>query len=179
MESVIFLDIDGVLVTSRGLEHWMKIKCDIFEDNTSYELFCPQSIESLNRLTRLTGSKLVIISNWRKRLSLIEIKQMFKRRGVEADIIGVTPYKNEDLDRGHEIKLWLEKNGTPDSYVIIDDDCDVDISTTYFPEDRCVQTNSVFGIADRYAYKRAVGILNKPIIKEAPSSTLSINNKLF
>jgi len=179
MESIIFLDVDGVLVTSRGLEHWMKIKCDIFEDNTSYELFCPQSVESLNRLTRLTDSKLVIISNWRKRLSLNEINEMFKRRGIKAEIIGVTPYLNEDLDRGREIELWLEKNGVPDSYVIIDDDCDIDISNKYFPDDRCVQTNPVFGIADRYAYKRAVGILHKPIDKEVIITKESINNKLF
>lgn len=178
MNSIIFLDIDGVLVTTRGLEHWVKVKGDIFEDNTSYELFCPHAVDSLNRLIKLTESKVVIISNWRKRLSVDKIRQMFKKRGVICEILGVTPFLNDDLDRGREIELWLEKNGVPDTFAIIDDDCDIDILGKYFTADKCVQTGPTLGIADRYAYKRAVGILNKPITKK-PTIKESINSKLF
>lgn len=178
MESIIFLDIDGVLVTTRGTDYWLKTKCDIFEDNSCYELFCPNSVEALNKLIRLTDSKIVVISSWRRTLTLSQIREKFKSRGVKGEILGVTPYLNDEIERGREIELWMQKNGTPKSYVIIDDDCDVDIMDKYFPNDRCVQTSVALGIAGKYSYKRAISILNKPVEVKKPKKDTT-KTKLF
>jgi hypothetical protein len=66
---------------------------------------------------------------------LTGLKQMWIDRNLPGEIIDITPYAQEvventdiefyDLvDRGHEIRLWLDRNPV-DNYCIIDDDNDV------------------------------------------------------
>lgn len=116
---VIFLDIDGVMVTGKVMHSFT----GVFPD------FSQTCVACLNDLTRRTGAKLVISSTWRwahpKYLDLI---QFLKDQGVEAEVVGMTPRVTAigslAESRGFEISSWLEDNPV-DSFVILDDDDDM------------------------------------------------------
>ncbi len=128
---VIFLDIDGVLnVYCESHDKW---GCT----------FHRHLVDNLRYIIEKTGAKIVISSTWRSGFTMFDgsyidgltgLKQMWIDRNLPGEIIDITPnaqdvIKNTDIefydlvDRGHEIKLWLDKNPV-DNYCIIDDDND-------------------------------------------------------
>jgi hypothetical protein len=159
MKPIIFLETDGVLQTQKGVEHWLKVKGDIFEDD-KFENFCPKSVEFLNKITVATEAKIVLTSYNREGVHITYMQEVFKKRGVSADIIGYTPVLNENSNKGEEIQRWFDMFGVPESYVIIDSDCSDGISDK-FPEERYVETSYVHGLDDRNSYKRILSSLSK------------------
>lgn len=129
---IIFLDIDGVLnVYPQGRDKWGSI-------------FHKHLIENLKHIIDNTGAKLVITSTWRNGFiiddkyvdGLTGLIQMWNDRNLPGDIIGVTPdlmlKTGTTLQRGVEIDMWMEeyeevKKTKIENYVIIDDDCDMEI----------------------------------------------------
>lgn len=146
-EKIIFLDIDGVLNHAGCTE-------SIYEHD-------PLCVAQLNRITDVTGAKIVISSTWRLGKKSEWIKE---RLGITGLVIGITPYlckKNEKgwedhLERGKEIQAWLDQYNQDlkqeckvTEFVIIDDDRDMCELI-----DRLVQTDYMEGgltkeIADR------------------------------
>lgn len=128
---VIFLDIDGVLNTSRSV---VGLKDTIFYDEDT--LGCgldPVAIGLLHRICKMTDAKIVISSSWRIVNTMDEIKDMFADEfGWKNDlIIGATPVINDSDDtdrRGREIQEWIDTNTVGDmnfQYIIIDDSSDM------------------------------------------------------
>ncbi len=123
---IIFLDIDGVLnVYCEGRDEYGCTFHKHFENNLKW-------------IIEETGAKIVITSTWRYS-GLNIMQEMWKKRELTGEVIGVTPnhssiyyeepnYKNlpfqERLERGFEIQEWLDKHKV-DSYVILDDDNDM------------------------------------------------------
>jgi hypothetical protein len=143
---VIFLDIDGVLVTYGD---------DAVYYNGTDMAFHRPCVECLNMLIAETGCKIVISSAWRlsQKLSLPVI---FREEGVIGEIIGVTPSLG---NRGQEIATWLNAAaGRVTSFVIIDD-ADRGISPL-FP-DRFVKTRGRTGF-DPKGLANACRILASP-----------------
>lgn len=109
---VIFLDIDGVLISRRYASR-----------NTAD----PRCIEELNRITDTTGAEIVVSSSW-KHHGLQKITLILKQWGVAGDIIDMTPDAEEGYDRKWEIMTWLDRAGfyrwTDSSFVVIDDEPD-------------------------------------------------------
>jgi len=129
---VIFLDIDGVLMTWGEARTWMHI------GNERFQAFKPKAVQNLNRIIAETGAKIVISSTWRRvsRMSHKNLLKHFKNQGIVGDVIGITPHLQKCVNgiwvaktRGDEIQAWLDKNPV-DVFVIIDDDSDMD-SLTY------------------------------------------------
>lgn len=119
---LIFLDIDGVLVTGKHLSvlhHAGKKNSQVFD---------PECVLFFNDLISKTQAKIVISSTWRKIHSLDWIKEHFKSQGFlfSDSIIGMT--KKEHKDRGLQILEWLDENKElllnyeGYSYIVIDDD---------------------------------------------------------
>ena len=81
---IIFLDIDGVHVTDKGLRSARL---------APWAPFDRAAVENLNILIRLTGAGVVISSAWRTDPSL-ELKWVLKQAGVRCAIIGETPVPN-------------------------------------------------------------------------------------
>ena len=118
---IIFLDIDGVLnVIPQGYDEFGGI-------------FHKHFIDNLKRIIDETDAKIVISSTWR--FSGLEyILNMWKFRELPGEVIGVTPNFMAKLGtilcRGKEIDAWIEKfeleNGALESYVILDDDSDME-----------------------------------------------------
>lgn len=138
---VVFLDIDGVLVTVRyaillrdsgdslysGVDAW---RADRLRNPTPYARFDPQCVGRLNHILHETGAKIVISSSWRGR-GLAALREIFRQEGVTGELIGCTP----DLDqsgllhpyraRGHEIAAWLNPHPAVRCFAVLDDDSDM------------------------------------------------------
>ena len=106
---ILFLDFDGVMMIMRGI---------------SGKKFSEPCIESLKEILKDEGVSVVISSSWRM-YGLDEMKTMFKDNGLDPDrVIDITG--NERGPRGYQIKCWLERNGNPAKFVILDDNSDME-----------------------------------------------------
>jgi hypothetical protein len=127
---VLFLDIDGVLNSTQGVE-WhrlqRKIKGCIWID---HEFFCPIAVNNLKLIMRkLPHLKIVISSSWRECHVFDELKKLLHDYcDIEPSrIIGKTP-RLYDEQRGTEIQKWLDDNGAEHGvthFVILDDNDDM------------------------------------------------------
>lgn len=114
---VIFLDIDGVLNSTRSciaLGGFGHLKPNITEDQAKLD---PIALKLMRMLVEETGANVVISSSWR-----ILAKSISEFDFLEMPVIGFTPYLGSY--RGDEIQQWLDNNLTT-QYVIIDDDSDM------------------------------------------------------
>jgi len=110
--NIIFLDIDGVLVSSNHL----------LTNGRNREEFDPQCVLYLNELLQKTEAKIVISSNWRRIYSLHELRYLFQKNNVLDRIIGVTPFFNLTTMRGDEIQAYLTHSKDKISNFVIFDD---------------------------------------------------------
>jgi hypothetical protein len=163
--SIIFLDIDGVLNCQRGWEHyignghhstWDYSKVPEYKYGGFSRIpFCPKAVSLLNELIHLTRAKIVVISTWRHGNSLEELQNCLEERGVRGLVVGKT-LSSGRLKRGEEIELWIEEFGTPEKFVIIDDDFSYDIEE-FYPKNG-VQPSEPEGFNEE-CFQRAVNIL--------------------
>ena len=114
--SVLFLDVDGVLnrcgKSAQGLE--------------------TDKVKMLERIVAVANPIIVVSSTWRifdRRMNQLHL--IFSEMGARFG--GVTPYHNNKTEggiyiaksRGNEIQEWMDDNGTPSRFVILDDDSDM------------------------------------------------------
>jgi histidinol phosphatase-like enzyme len=157
MNTIIFLDIDGVLnCTALNDSHEIFITIN----DIQYDPMCLLSssrIKNLNHITEETGAKIVITSTWRK---YVDVDEMLIKAGVTGEIVGHTPDMNQRcVYRGNEIQLWIDTNVPYDNrqtfkYVIIDDDSDM----LYWQRNNLVLCDGECGLSVNAAYK-AINIL--------------------
>jgi len=134
--NIIFLDFDGVVVTHR----------------TQYLDLDPVCMTPLQRIVNTTRASIVISSSWRAGRELQEFQTSLERFGLGRSVIGMTPLTN-GMSRGREIQLWLQQHPEVDSFVILDDDADMDNLI-----DRLVQTEIETGLTEQDA-DRAIELL--------------------
>jgi len=155
---VIFLDIDGVLVTRNSIKYQY-----LNYPNENDIRFSKKAVNNLNKLIRLTKSKIVISSTWRLFNSLDELKNIFKKQGIKGEIIATTSIERapveEDIPRGQKISDWLEQHSEIEQYVIIDDDVQADC--IQFHPHNCVETWYKRGFAPEDRFNEALAILNE------------------
>lgn len=159
---VIFLDIDGVLnrfekLTDPGLpNHKWSVEV-LKEFGITLDVF-PELAEVLNSITRATGAKIVMSTSWRKGrfADWEEVITTLREAGVEAFILGRTPWGPEYKCRGEEIQAWVAQHQDEniESYVILDDFADMGPVL-----DRLVQTDHDVGLTHEHAI-RAIQMLN-------------------
>lgn len=149
--NIIFLDIDGVLRTHKSDLDWSKkLNVPIFRGTN--RLFCKQAVDNLNEVIYLTKAKIVVTSSWRLKLTLDELRNIFRDRGVEGEIIGKTSSDYIDNDsllpvgyRGLEIIQWLKDNNY-NKYVVIDDQINDIVSI--IPDYKVVKVNPLVGFVE-------------------------------
>jgi hypothetical protein len=130
MTKIVFLDIDGVLNTTRS----MKLDKVPFQSpdihmwfRKGYDAFDSKCVKNLNKIIEQSGAKIVVSSSWR--LSFMEpnmfpyLVEYIVSQGVKADIIDKTPYLG--TKRGYEIEKWLDEHNDVDGFVILDDNADM------------------------------------------------------
>jgi hypothetical protein len=155
---IIFLDIDGVLVTRNSI----KYQYLNFPEEDDIR-FSKKAVKNLNKLIRLTKAKIVISSTWRLLHSLEDLKTIFKKQGLVGTIISTTSIDKatveEDIPRGQKITDWLEQNSEIEQYVIIDDDVQADC--IQFHPYNCVETSYKRGFSPEDRFNEALAILNE------------------
>ena len=142
----IFLDFDGVLYTSTynlllNSEHKKE------KDKFGY-LFDPKCVQNFNTLIDYCDDdvKIVISSTWRQN-GLDFLIELFKYRGINGKIIGMTPLGTIDklfFSRCEEISSYIKTNNVKD-YIIIDDN----ISVNDFCYKDVYQTTMKNGLTDK------------------------------
>lgn len=118
---VIFLDIDGVLVTLRSFamgRSGLHAKAD------------PDTVAALNTIIEATGASIVISSTWRLgRGGVGRMRDTLKLWGCTGKVVDRTPDLPRPRERGDEIQQWLDRReaqrGDVESFVILDDDADM------------------------------------------------------
>lgn len=111
---VIFLDIDGVMVSYRSvrLAQLVPFRQQVFLSLTA--------LRALRRLVKKTGAKIVIISSWR---GCGEPYEWFKRHLARngTPVYSETEWlEDREHDRSDEIFQWLQTHPT-EHYVVLDD----------------------------------------------------------
>lgn len=112
LQPVLFLDIDGVLNTTRSFIY-------VKQSNLPIDTLDPVACSLLKYIQEETDCKIVISSTWRILSSLEEIS-----KAVGIKVTDKTPEINS-RHRGTEIDLWMQQNYYPPKYVILDDDSDM------------------------------------------------------
>jgi len=141
---VIFLDIDGVMVT------WHSKVSDKHENMA----FDDNAVENLKHIIEHTGAKIILSSTWRVGRTLRYTKhKIFSHYGLDEYLIDQTPFNGFEVERGTEIREWLQNNDV-DSFVIIDDDGDMCELINSL-----VRTSAVYGLTKQLA-ERCISILN-------------------
>jgi diphthamide synthase subunit DPH2 len=145
---VIFLDINGVMVTN----HYK-----VLSKKHGFTLFTPSCVEQLKDLLAKTNAKIVVTSTWRIHSSISKLKEIFSENGLEKCIVDKTPVIRFAM-RGDEIKKYIEDHkGTEhqvDKFVIIDDDDDMGELSPFL-----VQTSRRTGLNEK-AKNKAIKMLN-------------------
>lgn len=155
---VIFLDIDGVLNTSRA---------HIAFDSSQWD---PVGVAILKRVCKETGAKLVISSVWRNSMeNWMHAHQLLDAVGLGSEglcsgHLGLSWSDKEEVHRtepghdnprGEKIQAWIDK-WKPDEYAILDDDSDILSSQAK----HFAHVNGREGIGYG-TYKRLIDILGK------------------
>lgn len=116
---IIFLDIDGVLCTTRS--HAAHLESGLMQH------LDPIGCKMLDKICQKTGAKIVISSTWRHhhdRGSMLCILQNAGFALPDFHKDWKTPAKMS-ATRGEEIKLWLLDHPEVTQYAILDDNSDM------------------------------------------------------
>lgn len=162
MKKILFLDIDGVLVTRWSLKQQSGTRAPLD----------PQCLNHLDRIIKETNCEIVISSSCRQK-DLESTIELFKKYDFHKKIVGITIRGYESVIKGHhlpiprgvEIKAWIDKNiryikekGFVDNdyrYCILDDDSDMLLEQApYF-----VKTEFETGLQEIHA-NQVIEILN-------------------
>jgi len=141
---LIFLDIDGVL-NSDQWDNSEKQNELIYPENQ----FDPKLVSLFNKILSKTTNKIVLTSTWRLEHDLEYMRELFKKVGIQGEIIDFTPdlkKGNDFVVRGNEILKWCKDNQDVincrpldyTDFIIIDDNSDMLLwqSKFFFQTDR-------------------------------------------
>jgi hypothetical protein len=110
MDKIIFLDIDGVLNSSRSVVAYGGYPYP----NGNWRKFDQIALKLIRIVCNRTGAKIVLSSTWRLHVDPVEFGEKLKLPIIDktCQLFGSR--------RGQEIQSWLDENKC-DRYVIIDD----------------------------------------------------------
>ena len=149
---ILFLDIDGVLNSDAFADYMLEEdNVDIFNEDMLDE----RAIVQLKKIVVTTGAEIVLSSSWRWYKDTRD-KVHQQLRAKDIDFIDTTPREiNITMNRGMEIKAWLDEHPEVERFVILDDD-DLRIEE-YLPYH--VKTTFKYGLTREKAAE-AIQILN-------------------
>lgn len=111
---VIFLDIDGVLNSERSVA--------AYGDESTLD---PVACCLLKHLLKKTGAYIVVVSNWRKGLTLDELRaKLLKAAGKKIARRTIGKVADANVSRGDLVDAWMHAEGFTSRYAILDDKAD-------------------------------------------------------
>lgn len=180
MKPVIFLDIDGVIVTNR---EFMRNSRNFQLSNLwARELGVPYpfnkgAVKVLNEILEATGAEIILSSDWKKHWDLSQLHRIFFANKVIKSPIDVTgnypasmgwPEKNRvsDIEKYLRTHRFIDDEDQPTrSWIVIDD---LNISE-FFPEhlrSRVFLTNDFKGLKQTGLKQKIINKLNEYDTKE-------------
>lgn len=148
MNRVIFLDVDGVLNNGSWAMEMYDKGIRVYRDGILYE----PALERLKRIVDATDAQIVVSSSWRQVPNAYDnLRDWLSKYGMT--IWDKTPYIG--TCRGDDITAWFNRNPGEWSYVILDDEDDMDGHM-----DHLVQTDFDVGLIDTDV-ERAMIILSR------------------
>jgi hypothetical protein len=127
MNKILFIDIDGVLVTPWSLSQ-PQIAID---DITYYEPYAAESVGALNMLIRHFNADIVIHSTRRYQYSLEEFKEIWKISGILFNKLSVLPrygdmedqwFNSPNEEKEYDLKRFIAKYAVQkEDYLILED----------------------------------------------------------
>jgi len=146
MERIIFLDVDGVLNNGSWAMEMYDKGIRTYRDDILYE----PALERLKRIVDATDAQIVVSSSWRQIPTAYKhLQEWLEMYGMK--VADITPYVGGC--RGDDITAWFNRNPGEWSYVILDDEDDMDGHM-----DHLVQTDFDVGLIDEDC-ERAISLL--------------------
>lgn len=114
LETIVFLDVDGVLNDAQpvtkmptGASEWL-------------QLLDEERVALLNDIVDATGARVVLSSSWRQVHALDEMQELLEAAGFRGELLDATPEIAKA--RGEQIEAWLDDHGAEvERYVALDD----------------------------------------------------------
>lgn len=158
---VIFLDVDGVLNSTEDMMAYLERTRQ--KSAGLYEEVEERPLKLLKEIVDKTGAEIVVSSSWRygwthKHLELggeLLIKLKDRLDDVELKVLDTTPILH-GMNRGDEIRDWLERHPEVESFIILDDDSDM----CEFTDINLVKTSHSRGLREEHVIK-AIEMLNR------------------
>lgn len=150
---IVLLDIDGVLVTTPG---WRITE----QHSDGFLKFNDKAEKNLIKLITETNASIVLTTTHRITYSVEKWKEIFNNRGIPVETIEKVNTKQtieHMLDRGQEIKEWIDLFGTGKKFVILNDDLSINALPVEIKE-KWVMTKSMIGL-DEDGTDQAIKIL--------------------
>lgn len=183
---VLFLDIDGVINTvggELGLRYCYNFDSEKDSRNKYSISLDPACLYYLRSIVQDTGCKIVISSTWRHGETVDSMKEWFNCPITKDAIIDKTPSftslshpelkdRKGRVQRGEEIKWWLDQHPEVTRYAVLDDDTDMDIVDKNF-----FKTCSWDGLKKDVA-KKVTMHLNEEAILEHYRMNIALNKFL-
>jgi len=146
MNKIIFLDVDGVLNNGSWAMEMYDKGIRTYRDDILYE----PALERLKRIVDETNANIVVSSSWRQIPTAYKhLQEWLEMYGMK--VADITPYVGGC--RGDDITAWFNRNPGEWSYVILDDEDDMDGHM-----DHLVQTDFDVGLIDEDC-ERAISLL--------------------
>lgn len=117
--SVVFLDVDGVLLSHRSLMGLGGWPSGANVSPKSVRLFDPVALGMLRAFAKATGASFVLSSTWR-----IMVDWRDFGTALDLPMVGATD-RLLSANRGEECAAWLADNPGVTDWAIIDDDSDM------------------------------------------------------
>jgi hypothetical protein len=132
---VLFLDFDGVLNNH---------KSTVLDDG---EIFSKAACKNLRHLMREEPDLLIVVSSSWRHGGLPYVRHVLEKNGINKDkVIGITGI--EPGNRGHQIKCFLDKHPEITSFIIFDDENDMEPLI-----DKLIKTSSYIGLTSEHVEK--------------------------
>ncbi len=140
---LIFLDIDGVMVTAKS---WQRP--DILEDG--FVDFSPKAVRVIQDiLSQNADTTIILTTSHKSRFSLSQWKIIFERRGLNVNKLESLNDNTDFQSRKVEILNWFDSNDIHEDFIIIDDDKSLnDLPKIY--KDRLILTSSLVGLNESH-----------------------------
>ena len=152
---LIFLDIDGVMLSAAG---WKPV--ENLEDG--FSAFSKKAVDCLQHLVNETNASIVLTTSHKSTYPLNQWNHIFETRNLNVTICDKLDDNLISLNRKDEILNYLNAHPEIENYVIIDDDKSLN-DLPQSVKEKMVLTSSLIGLTQENI-ERAIEILTHPTL---------------
>ena len=138
---LIFLDIDGVMVSAKSWQSPQLL-------NDGFTMFSPKATSVLQKLIS-EDTTIMLTTSHKSKYTIDEWKNIFEKRGININKLGLLDENTNRLNRKDEILNWTNLNHINEDFIIIDDDKSLNELPTFL-KNNLVLTSSLVGLTDEH-----------------------------